>query len=171
MAFRYGLQMPGELTMLARLSTINEGISMTLYPDFRMLDFSAPIVMKYWKEERRPDKLIPEMARTALDGFELSLSLPKRAARLLRQMERGQLEFNINYEGLRQFANQMERMTNRLAAAIVLAAVIVALGIVMVIYHPEVWQTFGQYLFFFAFLSSLVFGAWLLWSIWRSGKN
>jgi len=171
MAFRYGLQMPGELTMLARLSTINEGISMTLYPDFRMLDFAAPIVMNYWKEERRPDKLIPEMARTALDGFELSLSLPKRAARLLRQMERGQLEFNINYEGLRQFANQMERMTNRLAAAIVLAAVIVALGIVMVIYHPEAWQTFGQYLFFFAFLSSLVFGGWLLWSIWRSGKN
>jgi ubiquinone biosynthesis protein len=171
MAFRYGMQMPGELTMLARLSTINEGISMTLYPDFRMLDFAAPIVMKLWQEERRPDKIIPELARTALDGFELSLSLPKRAARLLRQMERGQLEFNINYEGLRQFANQMERMTNRLAAAIVLAAVIVALGIVTVIYHPDTWQAFGGYLFIFAFLSSLGFGGWLLWSIWRSGRN
>jgi len=171
MAFRYGLQMPGELTMLARLSTINEGISMTLYPDFRMLDFAAPIVMKFWQEERRPDKIIPELARTALDGFELSLSLPKRAARLLRQMERGQLEFNINYEGLRQFANQMEKMTNRLAAAIVLAAVIVALGIVTVIYHPATMQTFGEYLFLFAFLSSLGFGGWLLWSIWRSGRN
>jgi ubiquinone biosynthesis protein len=171
MAFRYGLQMPGELTMLARLSTINEGISMTLYPDFRMLDFAAPIVMKFWREERRPDKIIPELARTALDGFELSLSLPKRAARLLRQMERGQLEFNINYEGLREFANQMEKMTNRLAMAIILAAVIVALGIVMVIYHPTTWQAFGEYLFFFAFISSLAFGAWLMWSIWRSGKN
>ncbi len=171
MAFRYGLQFPGELTMLVRLSTINEGISQALYPDFRMLDFAAPYVMKYWRSERSPEKMIPEMARTALDGLELSLSLPRRAARLLKQMERGQLEFNINYEGLRQFASQMEKMTNRLAMAIILAAVIVALGIVMVIYHPVTWQAFGEYLFFFAFISSLAFGAWLLWSIWRSGRS
>lgn len=171
MAFRYGMQMPGELTMLARLSTINEGISMTLYPEFRMLDFAAPIVLGFWRNQRSPDKMIPQMARTALDGMELSLSLPRRISRLLKQMERGQLELNINYEGLRQFANQMERMTNRLAMSIVLGAVIVALGIVTVIYHPAIWQTFGQYLFFFAFISSLVFGAWLLWSILRSGRS
>jgi ubiquinone biosynthesis protein len=170
MAFRYGMQMPGELTMLARLSTINEGISMTLYPEFRMLDFAAPIVMRYLREQRSPEKVIPQLARGALDSLELGLTLPKRAARLLKQVERGQLQFNINYEGLRQFANQMEKMTNRLAMAIVLAAVIVALGIVLVIYHPTSWQAFGEYLFFFAFISSLGFGAWLMWSIWRSGK-
>ncbi|HVP20275.1 MAG TPA: AarF/ABC1/UbiB kinase family protein [Anaerolineaceae bacterium] len=171
MAFRYGMQFPGELTMLVRLTTINEGISQALYPEFRMLDFATPYVLKFWRKERSPEKIIPELASTALDGLELSLSLPRRAARLLKQMERGQLEFNINYEGLRQFASQMEKMTNRLAMAILLAAVIVALGIVLVIYHPVTWQTFGQYLFFFAFLSSLAVGAWLLWSIWRSGKS
>jgi ubiquinone biosynthesis protein len=171
MAFRYGMQFPGELTMLVRLATINEGISQALYPEFRMLDFAGPYVMKYWRNERSPDKMIPEMARTALDGLELSLSLPRRASRLLKQMERGQLEFNINYEGLRHFASQMEKMTNRLAMAIILAAVIVALGIVLVIYHPVTWQAFGEYLFFFAFISSLGFGAWLLWSIWWSGKG
>jgi len=170
MAFRYGMQMPGELTMLARLSTINEGISMTLYPEFRMLDFAAPIVMRYLREQRSPEKVLPQLARSAMDSLELGLNLPKRAARLLKQVERGQLEFNINYEGLRQFANQMEKMTNRLAMAIVLAAVIVALGIVLVVFHPASWQAFGEYLFFFAFISSLGFGAWLLWSIWRSGK-
>jgi ubiquinone biosynthesis protein len=170
MAFRFGLQMPGEFTMLARLSTINEGISMTLYPEFRMLDFAAPYVLRYWREERSPEKLIPRMASTAFEGLELSLSLPRRAARLLKQIERGQLEFNINYEGLRQFTNQMQKMTNRIAMAVILAAVIVALGIVTVIYHPASWQSFGEYLFFFAFISSLGFGAWLLWSIWRSGR-
>ena len=144
---------------------------MTLYPEFRMLDFAAPIVLGFWRSQRSPDKVIPQMARTALDGMELSLSLPRRVSRLLKQMERGQIEFNINYEGLRQFANQMEKMFNRLAMSIVLGAVIVALGIVTVIYHPAVWQTFGQYLFFFAFISSLVFGAWLLWSILRSGRS
>ncbi len=171
MAFRYGMQMPGELTMLARLSTINEGISMALYPEFRMLDFAAPIVMGYYRSQRSPEKMVPQMARTALEGMELSLSLPRRISRLLKQMERGQIEFNINYEGLRPFINQMEKMTNRLAMAIVLGAVIVALGIVTVIYHPAIWQTFGQYLFFFAFISSLAFGAWLLWSIIRSGRS
>jgi ubiquinone biosynthesis protein len=171
MAYRFGMQLPGEFTMLIRLSTINEGISMQLYPEFRMLDFATPYVLKFWREKRSPEKVIPELARSALDGLELGLNLPRRISRLLRLAERGQIEVKLDLTGLQQFSTQMQKMTNRLAMAIILAAVIVALGIVIVIYHPSSWQAFGEYLFLFAFISSLGFGAWLLWSIWRSGKN
>ena len=52
-AYRHGLQMPGEMAMLARMSTINEGVSMSLYPDFRMLDFAAPYVLHYWQDLKK----------------------------------------------------------------------------------------------------------------------
>ena len=109
--------------------------------------------------------------QSAMEGAEFTIELPKMMARLLRQLERGQLEMNINSDFVREFASQMQKMTNRLAMAVLLAAVIVALGIVMVIYHPTTWQRFGEILFGFAFISSLGFGAWLIFSIWRSNRS
>lgn len=169
-AFRYGIQLPSELTMLGRLITINEGISQQLYPSFRMLDFATPYVKRFWTEERSPEKLVPRLFQASLDGLELTLDLPKLASRLLKQLERGQLELNINYDGLRDIISQMQKMTNRLALAMLLAATIIALGLVMVIYHPATWQQLGNLVFGLAFVSSLVFGIWLMISIWRSGK-
>jgi ubiquinone biosynthesis protein len=170
-AYRHGLQMPGELAMLARLSAINEGISMTLYPEFRMLDFAAPYVLKYWQDQRSPQKMIPRLGKSALDGLELSLNLPRQASRLLKQAERGQLEFNINYDGLRESVKEMQKMANRMALSIIIGATIVALGMIMQSYTPPEWQPLGRIIFGVAFLFSVAFGAYIMWSIWKSGRT
>lgn len=170
-AFRHGLQMPGDLAMLFRLVVVNEGVSQQLYPDWRMLDFAAPYVKELWTRERSPQTLWPRLGQTAMEGMELTLNLPRQISRLLKQLERGQLEFNINYDGLREFTGQMQKMTNRLALAMLLSAVIVALGLTMVVYHPVEWQRLGEYIFGFAFISSLAVGAWLIFSIFRSGRT
>jgi ubiquinone biosynthesis protein len=170
MANRHGLQMPGELAMLARLSTINEGISMTLYPEFRMLDFAAPYVLHYWQEQRSPQKMIPRLGKSALDGLELSLNLPRQASRLLKQMERGQIEFNINYDGLKDIMAQLQKMVNRIALSIIIGATVVALGMIMQGYALTE-STFGRIVFGAAFLFSVGFGIYIMWSIWKSGRT
>jgi hypothetical protein len=45
-----------------------------------------------------------------------------------------------------------------------------SLGLLMIVYHPPGWERFGGWLFGLAFLVALGFGAWLMWSIWRSGR-
>jgi ubiquinone biosynthesis protein len=170
MANRHGLQMPGELAMLARLSTINEGISMTLYPEFRMLDFAAPYVLHYWQEQRSPQKMIPRLGKSALDGLELSLNLPRQASRLLKQMERGQIEFNINYDGLKDIMAQLQKMVNRISLSIIIGATVVALGMIMQGYALTE-STFGRVVFGAAFLFSVGFGIYIMWSIWKSGRT
>lgn len=171
LAYNHGLQMPGELAMLARLSTINEGISMTLYPEFRMLDFAAPYVLHYWQEQRSPQKVLPRLGKTALDGLELGLTLPRQASRLLKQIERGQLEFNANLGGLNDFSRQMQKMTNRMALSIIIGATIVALGMIMQAYSPPEWAATGRIIFGIAFVFSVAFGAYIMWSIWKSGRT
>jgi len=171
LAYRHGLQMPGELAMLARLSTINEGISMTLYPDFRMLDFSAPYVLHYWQEQRSLKKMIPRLGKSALDGLEFSLNLPRQASRLLKQMERGQIEFKVDYDGFRDILAQMQKMANRLSLSIIIGATIVALGMVTQTYFPPEWTAIARIIFGGAFLFSVAFGAYIMWSIWKSGRT
>lgn len=170
-ALRNGLQLPSELVAMIRAVTIAEGIGTFLYPGFRMIEFAAPYLRHFGEEQRSPKVLLPRLGQATLDGLELGIDLPRRVNRLLGQLERGQFEVRINLDVLQQFMAQMQRMTNRLALTVLLGATIIALGMVMVVYHPTAWQRFGQYVFAFAFISSVAFGAWLMWSIIRSGRT
>lgn len=169
-AFRHKLQLPGELVMLFRVVGMSEGLGAQLDPDFRLFEFAAPYLQQFWLARRSPKTMALRLGQASLDAAELGLDLPQRASRLLGQVERGELEFNIHHEGLHEFTRQLQRMVNRLAFTILLAAMIVALGLVMIVYHPPGWEFYGGWLFAFAFLCSLGFGAWLMWIIWRSGR-
>ena len=134
-----------------------------------MLDFATPIVRRYLQSYNSPERVAVRFGQSAIDGIESSFELPRHAERLLRRMENGLLELHINYDGLRGIVSKMERMANRLAISILAGSTIVAFGMVMVVYRPSSWQQFGEFFFGFAFISSLVFGIWLMISILRSG--
>ena len=168
---RHGLQLPGELVAMTRAVTVAEGTGLTLYPGFQMFHFAAPYVKSFWAEERSPRNMIPRLGQAAFDSMELGLELPRRISRLLEMVERGQTEVNVNFQVLRELVSQFQKMTNRLALAMVLSAVIIALALIMVVYHPATWQAFGEVIFGFAFFSSLAFGVWLIFSIIRSGRT
>ncbi len=170
-ALRNGLQLPGELVTLLRGVAISEGTGTTLYPGFELIKFATPYLTRFWKEERSPAKMLPQVAQSAMDGIELSLDLPRRINRLLNQVERGQFEVNINQKILDELTGKLQKMTNRMALGMIVSAVIIALALVMAVYKFDVWQNLGEYIFGFAFISSLVLGGWLVWSILRSGRT
>jgi ubiquinone biosynthesis protein len=170
-ALRHNLQLPNELVAMFRAVTIAEGTGVALYPGFQLFRFASPYVRIFWKEQRSPEAIMPRMGQAALDSLELGLELPRRMSRLLELIERGQIEVNINMQMLRGVISQFQKMTNRLALSMLLAAVIIALALVLVVYHPATWQSIGEIVFTLAFFSSLAFGAWLMWSIIRSGRT
>ncbi len=169
--FKHGLQLPGELVALTRAVTVAEGTGLALYPRFRMFTFAQPYLESFWAQERSPQRMAPRVGQATLDSLELSLSFPRRIHRLMDMLERGQMEVNVNFQVLRELTGELQKMTNRMALAMVLSAVIIALALVLVIYHPATWQSFGEVIFGLAFFSSLAFGAWLMWSIIRSGRT
>ncbi|HEX9018322.1 MAG TPA: AarF/UbiB family protein, partial [Anaerolineaceae bacterium] len=170
-ALRHNLQLPSELVAMTRAITIAEGTGLMLFPDFQLFRFASPYVQTFWKEQRSLETILPRVSQTALDSLELGLELPRRMSRLLELMERGQMEFNINMQPIREAMSQMQKMTNRLALAMILSAAIIALALILVIYHPATWQAMGEVIFGLAFFSSLAFGAYLMWSIIRSGRT
>lgn len=170
-AFRHRLQLPSELVMLFRVVGMSEGLGARLDPGFRLFEFATPYLQQFWLERRSPKVMALRFGQAALDAVELGLHFPQHASRLIGQIERGEVEFNVNHEGLREFTRQLQRMANRLALTILLAATIVALGAVMTVYHPPGWELYGGCLFGLLFLGSLGFGAWLMWGMWRAGRG
>ncbi len=170
-AFRRRLQLPTDLVMLFRVMAMSEGLGARLDPEFRLFEFIEPHLRRFWLERRSPKAMTRRLGQAVLDAVEFGPDLPQRALRLLGRLERGEVEFNIQHEGLPEFTQQVQRMTNRLALSILLAATIIALGLVMLVYHPPGWEQVAGWVFGLAFLFSLGVGAWLMWNIWRSRRG
>ena len=167
---RNGLQLPGELVAMTRAVTISEGTGTLLYPNFNLFTFAAPYMRDFWKAESSPAAMLPRVSAAAMDSLEIGLDLPRRAHRLLTQIEQGKLEVNLSQRMLEDMISKMQSMTNRMTLGMILSAVIIALALVTVVYRSDTWQVIGNYIFGFALISSILFGAWLVWSIIRSGR-
>lgn len=170
LALRYRLQLPGELMMLARLIVMSETAGAALDPDFRMLKFAGAQLRDVWSQRYSLATLGRRAGASALDGIDLALDLPSRLAQLLSRAERGDVEFNINLEGVHDLVREAQRMVNRVVAAIVLAATIVALGLATLAYQPPGSEQFIAWVFGPALLLSIAIGAWLIWRAWRAAR-
>jgi ubiquinone biosynthesis protein len=170
-AFRHRLQLPGELALLARVITMSEGIGLQLDPEFHYLDFAGPFFRRRWDTQQAMPAVVRRVGRAAREATELGVEMPRRTGRLMGRLERGELQLNVRHEGLGDFSRQLQRMTNRLSLAVILAASVVALGLAV---GAGVIPGRGEYmelLFRLALPFSLVFGAALLWSMWRAPRS
>ncbi len=170
-ALRNQLQLPGDLVMLLRAIGMSESLGARLDSDFRLFEFAAPYLRRYWLQQLSPKALRKRMQQAALDATDLGADLPRALSGLLRQLEHGEFEVSVTHEGLDELTRQLRRMANRLALAILLAATIVALGLLMLVYHPPEWERYGGWVFGLSFLLTLVLGLRMMISIWWSNRH
>ena len=170
-ALRHNLQLPSELVAMTRAITIAEGTGIMLYPEFQLLKFAGPYVQSFWKEQRSPEVMLPKIGQAFTDSLDLGLDMPRRLSRLLELLERGEIEVGINMQPVHEIMSQLQKMANRIVLGVILSATIVALALVLAIYHPVTWQAIGNIIFGLAFISSLGFGVYVMWSIIRSGRT
>jgi len=96
--------------------------------------------------------------------------LPQDLRQLLRAARRGKLQMQVELLPLKQFGDQIDRATSRLAISIVIAALIVGSAIVFTVERHTLLPggiSFGL----LSFIGAIVGGIWLLFSIWRSGRK
>jgi ubiquinone biosynthesis protein len=166
-AFRHRLQLPTDLTLLIRVIAMSEGLGIQLDPSFNLLKFAEPYLKRFWLESRGPSYVAAKITEGITDLAELSLGLPPRLRRLIGQMERGQLTVTTRHEGMDDLVVELDRLVNRLASSVLFAALLIALALLMLIYHPVGWESWGGWFFGLAFLIVLILGMRLLWSIGR----
>ncbi len=171
LAFKHHLQLPSELIMFIRVLTMSEGLGVMLDPEFQLFEFAGPYLKKFWSDRRSPPAMARSMGESALAASELALDLPRRVALLLEKTERGEMNMSIHVDELTQTIHQLQKMANRLAIAIILGATIVSFGLIIGVYRPDFSDAYMGPMFLLGFIFSLGFGAWLVWSIWWSGKT
>jgi ubiquinone biosynthesis protein len=169
-AFRHHLRFPSDLWLLGKTLVMMEGIGLRLDPDFDMFAVSEPYVERFKHRLWLPSEWGPSALRSAADWADLLLRFPRQTSRLLDQAERGDLEVQVRLPNFPQATDRLDRIANRLAVSILVAAFTLALAWLIPtldLTWPWEWLT---WLVLVAFVAMGMLGLWLLWNIWRSGR-
>jgi len=159
---------PNLYLMIKALSTI-EGVGLVLDPDLELIKLAEPYLIKIKKERLRPGRLAEEIGETSNEYLKLLQEMPEEARGILRQLRAGKMKLKFEHRGLEKLAQALDRVSNRIAFAIVLAAQIIGSSLIILSDIPPKWQ--GIPLIGLAgFLVAGLMGFWLLVSIISHGR-
>jgi hypothetical protein len=108
--------------------------------------------------------------RMLTDWGDLVSGLPGRTTRILGQLERGDLGFEVEVPQVDDVVDRVDRIANRIIYGVLLSAFIVALALLipnMDLTWP--WEIVNWVIIVGFFVISAL-GLQLLWSIFRSGR-
>ncbi|MDF9297684.1 ABC1 kinase family protein [Geobacillus stearothermophilus] len=171
-AFRHGIRIPSDLTLLGKALLTVEGVVEMLDPQFRIMDVAEPFGRKLLKDRLRPDRVAETAWRRVADYGEMLLRLPDSVKELAKIMRRGKLQLEMTASDLEAFLHKLDQISNRLSISIVLLSWSIVMAGMMIA------SSFGrQSMLLWKFpaveiglgVSAFLFG-WLLYSIFRSGK-
>ena len=168
---RYYLQLPSSFSNLFQTIVMLEGICTQLDPDYNLVELITPYTKKLIIKQHSGEAFLRRLGEVGIDWAHLGMTLPQQLQRMLDSIERGQIEVGLRPATFDPVALHTERMVNRLVLGVLVAALIVGLSIVLVVYHPAVNQQWLGLLFGFAFVFVCLFGAYLMWTILRPRRK
>lgn len=129
---RHNLRMPGPLAVLLKAIVMMEGVGMQLDPSLDVFALARPYVRQALAEQFSPAALGAQLARSGRELAETTLELPRQLSDLLQRLNDGELRVRSEERELRRVAGALTGAANRLAVALVLAALILGIAIVAV---------------------------------------
>ena len=165
-AYRNGVQVPADLALLFRTIITLEGVAGRLDPALDVFALAQPFAQRLVWERFTPARLLRGLVANLRQWERLSRQVPGRVDALLRQLEAGELSMRLEVRYLEELVGKLDRIANRLAFSVVVAAVVV--GSALMISRGMDLVFLGVPIAPVSFLVAVLLGAWLLWGIIRS---
>ena len=128
---RYRVRSPRAFTELSRALFILEGVGRALDPSFNAFSEFAPYARKASAIAFSPKRISSIVKENYLEIEYMVRTFPGALRKILSKLEAGELKVELVHTNLASFADDLERMSNKLSLAMVLAAMVVGSSIVM----------------------------------------
>ncbi len=161
----HSLVMPSDLTILFKAMITLEGLGRQLDPQFEMVPHLTPFVKHVLRERYSPAAVLKRGQHGLKDMLSIVTEVPRDLARLLKEARRGRVKIDLDLKRLDRFGQVLDRSVSRLTLGIMTASLVIGSSIVMTVSGGI--KVFGLVGFLLAFINSI----WLIFSIWRSGKD
>jgi len=169
----HSIVLPSDLSLMFKTLITLEGLGRQYDPDFHITDHLTPLVRSALAERYKPNELV-RRGRSVLNEFmNVVGGVPRDLARFLREARRGKTRIDLDLKRLDSFGRQLDRTLDRVTMGIMTASLVIGSAIVMTV--PEgpsflgipVLPALGLFGYLLAFLNSL----WIVYGIWRSGRE
>jgi ubiquinone biosynthesis protein len=166
---RHRLHLPPGYALLLKTVLMHESLVARLDPSFEFTAVLAPYARGMMVRHFSPLGWGKAVGQAGIDLARLGIELPQQLRRLLSSLQRGDVEVAIRPTGFEPMLQRLERIANRLVLGIVAAAFVVALAVLLAAYHVRSDPQTGAILLV-GFVLASVLGAYVAWSILRSGR-
>jgi ubiquinone biosynthesis protein len=165
--YRLGLK-PDLFLMMKALSTV-EGLGAMLDPDFQLIKHAEPFIRHIQLRRFNPKIIAGDMIDTGSELFTLLKEIPREVRGILKQAKEGKVKIEFEHKGLEPMLFTHDRTSNRIAFAIVLAALIIGSSLITLSNIPPKWNDI-PIIGLAGFIIAGVMGFWLLVTILRRGR-
>jgi ubiquinone biosynthesis protein len=166
---RHELSLKPRLFLMMRALATAESVGRALDPDFDIVSRAEPFVRRVRAERFSPRRLTQDFIESGTQLAHLFREIPREVRAILKQAREGRLRIEFQHRGLDPVLSTLDRVSNRVAFAIVLASLIVGSSIVTVSDIPPKWNEMPV-IGLVGFVIAGLLGFWLLVSILHRGK-
>lgn len=162
---------PGGVFLIFRALAILEGIGKTIHPHFNTMEKVKPFGLKLIQEQFSPKNVAEELLFRGQSIYSFLSSFPYEVKGILKKLRKGKLHLEIEHTGWHRYLDKLDSIGNRLATAIVVAALVIGSSIII---NADPGYGRGEgvpKISIILFTIASVLGFFLLVSMWRSGKN
>ena len=166
---RHRLKLPADLLLLIKSVATIEAVGCQLDPGFQIVEHAAPFVTSLLAEKRAPAAVLRRTAHAGHETMRALRTLPANLGEIARRIRTDGVQVQFVHRNLDFFVREMDRSSNRLSFAIVIAAILIGSSILV---HASTGPLLHGYplLGVAGFLVAAVLGLGLAVGIVRSGR-
>ena len=165
---KHQLIIPQDLfLMIKALSTI-EGIGRKLDPDLDVIEKAAPFIKRIRLHRINPKRIINDITNSGNDLIQLLQDIPGELHDIFRLLRQGKMKIEFEHQGLDEMYIVHNKISNRIAFAIIVAALIIGSSLIVLSGIPPIWMGI-PIIGLLGFLVAGAMGLWLLIFILKSG--
>ena len=168
--YAMNLRLPTRFVILDKAIATLGSVAAGVYPDFNVFEVARPYARQLISERFSPRRLALQTRSEVQDLAEIALEVPRQVHDILNELRDGELEVKISNPGIDDLAHHMDVSVNRIAVALVILGGLVGSSLIGVLASKGPHLLGLHLISVVGFVLSGVFGVWLLWGVFRSGR-
>jgi len=165
----YGLVIPPDLFTMLKALSLMENLVSKLDPGHDFIAQLRPFLNRIHRSQLQPGNILRHLSNFKSNAAAFARELPLEIRRIVAQLRNGQAKIIFRHEGLDPLDNTLERVSNRLSFALVLAALMISSSLIVYAKIPPLWHEI-PIIGVVGYLVAGLMGFWLLIAILRHGK-
>ncbi|MCU0590101.1 MAG: AarF/UbiB family protein [Desulfobacterales bacterium] len=168
-ATRFQLRLPADIFLMLKAISTVEAVGRMLDPDFDMIAKAAPFIEQVLMDRFKPQRVAETVGDLAGRMLTFLNQFPKELLDLAGLLRQQKLSLKIRHDGLEKILATHDQISNRIAFAIIIAALIVGSALIVISKTPPLFYGISL-IGIIGFLAAALMGVWLLVAILKKGK-